>query len=123
MEWNELRAFIAVAESGSFSRAAEHLHVTQPAVNKRIQALESRIGAPLFDRVGKRIHLTERGLALKPRAISLLRDLDDVQTMIRNLHDRVEGRLSIATSHHVGLHRLAPVLKAFSQRFPAVELD
>ena len=123
MEWNELRAFIAVAETGSFSRAAEQLHVTQPAVTKRIQGLESRIGAPLFDRVGKRVHLTERGIALRPRATALLRDLDDTELMIRNLHDRVEGRLSMATSHHVGLHRLAPVLKTFSQRYVEVELD
>ena len=123
MEWNELQAFIAVAETGSFSRAAEQLHLTQPAVTKRIQGLEARIGASLFDRVGKRVHLTQRGSALKPRAIALLRELDDTELMIRNLHDRVEGRLALATSHHVGLHRLAPVLKAFSQRFVDVELD
>jgi DNA-binding transcriptional LysR family regulator len=123
MEWNELKTFLAVAETGSFSRAAEQLHVTQPAVTKRIQGLESRIGAPLFDRVGKRVHLTQRGAALKPRAIALLHELDDTEVMIRNLHDRIEGRLALATSHHVGLHRLAPVLKAFSQRFVDVELD
>jgi DNA-binding transcriptional LysR family regulator len=123
MEWNELRAFVAVAETGSFSRAAEQLHITQPAVTKRIQGLEARIGAPLFDRVGKRVHLTQRGAALKPRALTLLRDLDDTELMIRNLHDRIEGRLALATSHHVGLHRLAPVLKAFSHRFVDVELD
>src|SRR4051794_20576952 len=105
MEWNELRAFIAVADTGSFSRAADQLHVTQPAISKRVQGLEARIGAPLFDRVGKRVYLTERGRALKPRAVALLRDLNDTEVMIRNLHDRIEGRLSMATSHHVGLHR------------------
>jgi DNA-binding transcriptional LysR family regulator len=123
MEWNELKAFVAVAEMGSFSRAAEQLRITQPAVTKRIQGLETRIGAALFDRVGRQVHLTQRGAALKPRAIALLRELDDTELMIRNLHDRIEGRLALATSHHVGLHRLAPVLKAFSQRFVEVELD
>ncbi len=123
MEWNELRAFLAVADHGSFSRAAEQLHVTQPAITKRIQNLEARIGAPLFDRVGRRVYLTERGHVLKPRAVALLRELADTEVVIRNLHGRVDGRLAMATSHHVGLHRLAPVLKTFSQQFVAVELD
>ena len=123
MEWHELRAFIAVAKSGSFSRAAEQLHLTQPAVTKRIQALEAGIGVPLFDRVGKRVHLTQAGALLQPRALELLGDLADTEVMLRNLHNRIDGRLAMATSHHVGLHRLAPVLKAFSQRFTEVELN
>jgi DNA-binding transcriptional LysR family regulator len=123
MEWSELRAFIAVAETGSFSRAAEQLHLTQPAITKRLQALEAGIGVALFDRVGKRVYLTDAGTLLQPRARALLAELADTEVMLRNLHERIDGRLSIATSHHVGLHRLAPVLKAFSTRFTGVELD
>ena len=123
MEWNELRAFIAVADNASFSRAAEQLHLTQPAITKRIQALEASVGVSLFDRVGKRVYLTEAGALLKPRALDLLSALADTEVMLRNLHRRIDGRLALATSHHVGLHRLAPVLKAFSQRFTDVELD
>jgi DNA-binding transcriptional LysR family regulator len=123
MEWNELRAFVAVAQTGSFSRAAEQLHLTQPAITKRIQALEAGVGVSLFDRVGKRVYLTQAGALLQPRALELLRDLADTEVMLRNLHSRIDGRLTMATSHHVGLHRLAPVLKAFSQRFTDVELN
>jgi DNA-binding transcriptional LysR family regulator len=123
MEWNELRAFVAVADTGSFSRAAEQLHLTQPAITKRIQALESGLGVKLFDRVGKRVYLTEAGGLLQPRARALLNELADTEVALRNLHLRVDGRLAMATSHHVGLHRLAPVLKAFTQRHPAAELD
>jgi DNA-binding transcriptional LysR family regulator len=123
MEWNELRAFLAVAQAGSFSRAAEHLHVTQPAVSKRIQTLETGLGVRLFDRVGKRVHLTDAGRILEPRAKTLLADLRDTEVRLRNLHERVDGRLRLATSHHVGLHRLAPVLRAFSQQYPSVELE
>ncbi len=65
MEWNELRAFIAVADHASFSRAAEQLHLTQPAITKRIQALEASVGVSLFDRVGKRVYLTEAGTLLQ----------------------------------------------------------
>jgi DNA-binding transcriptional LysR family regulator len=123
MEWNELKAFVAVAQTGSFSRAAEQLHLTQPAVTKRIQSLEAGIGVSLFDRVGKRVYLTQAGALLQPRALELLSELADTEVMLRNLHSRIDGRLAMATSHHVGLHRLAPVLKAFSQRFADVELN
>jgi len=123
MEWNELRAFVAVAETGSFSRAAEQLHLTQPAISKRIQSLEAGVGVTLFDRVGKRVYLTEAGARLQPRARALLGDLADTEVMLRNLDSTIDGRLAMATSHHVGLHRLAPVLKAFSQRYTGVELD
>src|SRR6476646_9477757 len=123
MQWNELRAFIAVADHTSFSRAAEQLHLTQPAITKRIQSLEASVGVSLFDRVGKRVYLTEAGALLKPRALELLSGLADTEVMLRNLHRRIDGRLALATSHHVVLHRLAPVLKAFSQRFTDVELD
>ena len=123
MEWNELKAFVAVAQTGSFSRAAEQLHLTQPAITKRIQSLEAGVGVSLFDRVGKRVYLTQAGALLQPRALELLSELADTEVMLRNLHSRIDGRLAMATSHHVGLHRLAPVLKAFSQRFTDVELN
>jgi DNA-binding transcriptional LysR family regulator len=123
MEWNELRAFVAVASTGSFSRAAEQLHLTQPAISKRIQTLEAGLGVKLFDRVGKRVYLTQAGGLLQPRARELLNELADTEVALKNLHSRVDGHLAMATSHHVGLHRLAPVLKAFSQRYPDAELN
>ena len=123
MDWNALRAFLAVAEHESFSIAARQLHLTQPAISKRVQSLEAELGVRLFDRVGKRVYLTDGGRLLRPRAEGILRELGDAQTLLKNLHGRVEGTLSLATSHHVGLHRLAPVLKEFSQRFPSVRLD
>jgi DNA-binding transcriptional LysR family regulator len=77
----------------------------------------------LFDRVGKRVYLTEAGALLQPRARALLSEISDTEMVLRNLHRRVDGRLAMATSHHVGLHRLAPVLKAFTQRHPDAVLD
>ena len=123
MNWNELRAFLAVVEQQSFSKAARLLHITQPAVSKRIQALETELGTRLFDRVGKRVHLTAAGELLQPRAEALLREMTDTQRLLRNLNNEIGGVLSLATSHHVGLHRLAPVLKAFTERYPDVRLD
>lgn len=123
MDFIELSAFIAVAESGSFSLAAEALHLTQPAVSKRVAVLEDELGTALFDRAGRGVRLTRAGEVLLPRARHLLQELADSQLAVLNLAGTVGGRLSIGTSHHIGLHRLPPVLKAYRRRYPDVELD
>lgn len=123
METPELAAFVAVAESGSFSVAAQGLHLTQSAISRRVANLERRLEARLFDRVGRTVALTEPGRTLLPRARQLLADLEDTRTLIRNLTGTVSGALALATSHHVGLHRLPPVLRAFSREHPEVRLD
>ena len=68
MDTQNLRAFLLVAESGSFSKAAKRLHLTQPAVSKRIAQLETQLNVSLFDRIGRRISTTEAGEALLPHA-------------------------------------------------------
>jgi DNA-binding transcriptional LysR family regulator len=123
MDIAALEVFLAVAETGSFSRAAERAFLTQPAISKRIAALEAELGTKLFDRIGRRIHLTEAGNALLARAHGLLRELDDVKRSIANLAGTVAGELSMATSHHIGLHRLPEPLKRFHETYPAVRLD
>ena len=123
MDTQALTAFLAVAESGSFSTAAERLFLTQPAVSKRIAQLEQQLGTRLFDRVGRRIRLTEAGEALLPRARQVLLDLEDMRRAISNLTGTVSGTLRIGTSHHIGLHRLPPVLRRFSREYPDVKLD
>ncbi len=123
MEIKDLKAFITVAEYASFSLAANHLHLTQPAISKRIAALERELGARLLDRIGKRVFLTEAGSALIPNAKKILSDVDETRKMITSLSDEVGGRLSIATSHHIGLHRLPTVLRAYTNKYPNVDLD
>jgi DNA-binding transcriptional LysR family regulator len=123
MQLVELQTFIAVAQEKSFSAAAQHLYMTQPAISKRIQSLENHLGTPLFDRIGKKVHLTEAGNLLIDRAEALLRMAKDTEKAIFNLKDTITGRLKLATSHHIGLHRLAPVLKQFSTLYPEVQLD
>jgi len=123
MDLASLNAFIAIAETGSFSRAAERLHLTQPAISKRIAALEQQLKVRLFDRLGREIRLTEAGQALLPRAYQILNVLDDTRRALSNLQGEVSGRLTLATSHHVGLHRLPPLLRRFTQLHPQVSLD
>ena len=123
MDTRALAAFVEVAESGSFSRAGETLHLSQPAVSKRIATLEEQLRLPLFDRVGRKIGLTDAGRALLPYARQVLQDIEDGRRALSQLSKKVGGRLSIGTSHHIGLHRLPPVLRAFAQKFPDVDLD
>ena len=123
MDISALQAFIAVAESGSFSHAAERIFLTQPAVSKRIAALEQDIGARLFDRVGRKIHLTPAGEALLLRTRAVLGELEDIKRDITNLSGTIAGELSIATSHHIGLHRLPGPLKRFHETYTQVRLN
>jgi len=123
MDTQSLQAFVAVADTQSFSRAAEQLHLTQPAVSKRIATLESQVGTRLFDRIGRRIALTEAGNVLLPQAQRILFSVEDSRRALANLSGQVGGKLTLATSHHIGLHRLPPLLKQYTQRHPEVELD
>jgi DNA-binding transcriptional LysR family regulator len=123
MDISALQAFIAVAESGSFSRAGERIFLTQPAISKRIAALEQDIGARLFDRVGRKIHLTPAGEALLLRTRAVLSELEDIKRDITNLSGTIAGELSVATSHHIGLHRLPGPLKRFHETYTQVRLN
>ncbi|RMG27401.1 MAG: LysR family transcriptional regulator, partial [Gammaproteobacteria bacterium] len=123
MEIAAFETFLAVAESGSFSVAAERLHLTQPAVSKRIATLETAFGARLFDRLGRRVRLTEAGRTLLPHARALVGELEEAHRAIGQLSELVGGVLRLGTSHHIGLHRLPPLLRDFQARYPAVELD
>ena len=123
MHLDELESFIQVARLRSFSVAAQQLHISQPAMSKRIQSLESHLGVSLFDRLGKRVRLTSAGELLVGKANAILDLSRDMERDVGNLAQTVSGRLSMATSHHIGLHRLSPVLQRFTQQYPEVELD
>ena len=123
MDIENLRAFISVAENSSFSRAAEQLFITQPAVSKRIATLEQRLATRLFDRIGHRIQLTDGGRILLKRGRLLLQEMEDMTREVTSLSGEISGRLQIATSHHIGLHRLPPILRQYTSQYPDVSLD
>lgn len=123
MDLHALHAFIEVADHGSFSEAAESLYLTQPAISKRVALLESELNTKLFDRIGRKIHLTESGQALLPKARRLLNDAREIKQTLNDLSGKTAGKLTMATSHHIGLHRLPTPLKNFTQSYPDVELD
>ncbi len=123
MELSALKAFVEVAEQGSFSAAASTLYLTQPAVSKRVAQLEAELGSRLFDRINRKVALTSAGQTLLPNARRLLNDARELRRLAADLSGQVRGRLSMGTSHHIGLHRLPSPLKRYTERFPAVELD
>lgn len=123
MQINQINAFLTVAELESFSLAAERLHITQPAVSKRIRQLEISVGTELFDRISKRSILTPNGKAFRPHAERILQELKSYRFSLSRQQDSPSGSLSFATSHHIGLHRLPETLRDFKIRYPQVDLD
>lgn len=123
MQTATIAAFVTVCDLGSAHAAAVHLNISQPAISKRLTTLETRLGQRLFDRVGRRLALTEAGAAYLPHARELLAVLDDGQRTLDNLGNTVAGRLRLGLSHHVGLHRMPSVLRRFVSAHPAVEMD
>ena len=123
MDTQNLKAFVAVAEHLSFSAAAEQLHITQPAISKRIHLLEQQLASSLFDRVGRQVSLTEAGRTLLPLAQNILDAISMAKQAVADLSGEVRGQLKLITSHHIGLHRLPRVLREYTQRYPQVDLD
>ena len=117
MELHQLRYFCAVADSGSFSRAAENCHVSQPSLSQQILKLESELGARLFDRLGRSVRLTEIGKRFLPRARAVLRELEAARGDIIESKDSVSGHVTIGVIPTVAPYFLPPILTAFSKRF------
>ncbi len=123
MDLLNIRAFLMVAETQSFSRAAEKLFITQPAISKRIATLETSLDCKLFDRLGKRVQLTQAGESLIPSYQRILAEISESERIISTLRTEISGHLKFGTSHHIGLHRLPPILREYTRQNPDVELD
>src|SRR6266850_62697 len=120
MELHQLRYFCAVAETGSFSRAAEQSHVSQPSLSQQIMKLEDELGARLFDRLGRSVRLTELGKTFLPRARTVLRELEAAKGDVVERKDFIGGPVTIGIIPTVGPYFLPPVLTSFTRKFPQV---
>lgn len=123
MDINNLKAFIEVADKKSFSRSAESLKLTQPAVSKRIAALESELSEKLFDRIGRKVRLTEAGRLLLPSARQISRELLRIEDVICNLGKSTSGPLSIGTTEFIGNHHLPQTLQRYRHNYPNVDIN
>ena len=123
MDPNALRAFLAIVDQGSFSEAAEQLHITQPAISKRLAALETQLGAELIDRSQRKLRLTDAGARLLPHARRILDEIHNARVALSPDASEVAGELQIIASHHIGLHHLPNWLRRFKRDYPQVALD
>lgn len=121
MELRQLEYFVAVADEQNFTRAAQRLHVAQPAVSAQIQRLERELGQPLFDRTRRVVRLTAAGAAALPYARAALSAAADVADAVAEVTDLIRGsvRIGTVTSHNVDLPGL---LADFHARHPGVEI-
>lgn len=122
MELAQLDAFIAAADCGSFSRAAELLHVAQPSLSNRIQSLEREVGQVLFERMGRGVKLTDSGRAFLPYAQRIKRTLDDGLLVLAGTRDGTAGRLMIGSAPAVGTYVLPRLLKVFCDNRQGIDV-
>lgn len=122
MDIPSIETFLSVAHKQSFSLTAESLYLTQPAISKRIASLEMELNCKLFDRIKKKIILTEAGRLFLPRAQNIIDELKAGKNSLAEMGGIVSGELAMATSHHIGLHHLPPVLKQYVNEYPQVNL-
>jgi DNA-binding transcriptional LysR family regulator len=122
MTLEQLRTFRAVARLNSFTRAAEELHLTQPAVSAQIVGLENALRVKLFDRIGRGIALTPAGQLVLATAGDVLQHLDELRQSLDDLEGLRRGRLRLGASLVVGVYLLPEVLGAFKKEHPQIDL-
>ncbi len=117
----QLRVFEAAATSRSFSRAAEILHLTQPGVSMHIKELETNAGLPLFERIGRKLYVTEAGQELLTRARDILRALKDAEDTLDGLKGLRRGRINLAVVS-TAKYFVPQLLALFGKDFPELEI-
>lgn len=122
MELLELRAFLAVVNEGSFSRAAVRLQRTQPAISQAVRRLEDELGQKLFDRSSNPGSLTEAGTVLRDYAERLIRLTEEAENSVREIEDLRRGRVLIGTND-TGVPVLLPLIAEFQAAYPKILVD
>jgi LysR family transcriptional regulator, hydrogen peroxide-inducible genes activator len=122
MELQQLRYFCAIADTGSFTRAAQQTHVSQPSLSQQIRKLEDELGARLIDRLGRNVQLTELGRSFLPRARAILRDLEAARTDVVERKASISGPIALGVIPTIAPYFLPPVLATFSRKYPEVRV-
>lgn len=122
MDLERLRIFVAIAESGSATAAAERVHLSQPAVSRNLRLLEEDLGTDLFDRAGRGLALNAAGRALLPRARNILESVDEAKKTTKDAAERDFFDLRIGTVDSVGTYLFPEVVSQLHDTFPELEL-
>jgi DNA-binding transcriptional LysR family regulator len=122
MNLNHLAIFHAVAQTGSMTRGAERLDISQPAVSKQVQDLENKLGVHLFDRIGRRVRLSQAGEILADYARRLFALAHEAEQVMADVRALGRGKLVIGASKTIGTYLLPSIVAEFWRRYPRVEL-
>jgi len=122
MELHQLKYFISIVETGSFSKAAKRCYVTQPSLSQQIIKLERELGKKLFDRLGKKVVLTDTGNALLPRARRIIQETRQVKFEIIDNQSSDNGVLSVGLIPTIAPFLLPVCLRKFKTKFPKAEI-
>lgn len=123
MNLNQLMVFHKVAKLQSFTRAAETLCLTQPGISKHIKQLEEYYGVRLFDRLGKKVILTQAGEILFGKTAVMFEHLDEAKVQINDMKSLTGGKISIGASVTIGVYVLPNLLGDFIRRYPSIEIS
>jgi LysR family cyn operon transcriptional activator len=123
MELRQIQYFMAVAKHQNFSRAAEHVHVSQPSLSVQIRGLEQELAARLFDRLGRKVVLTQAGELFRIHAERALLELEQAAHVVHELQGAKRGRLVVGALSTVNSYLITPLVTRFKQRFPDVQLQ
>lgn len=118
----QLRAFVIVAESGSFSRAAEKLYLTQSALSGLIKDLEGTLGIKLFDRTTRQVSLSSVGEQLLPQAKRVLNELAILEREVQTLNNLEQGQVKIAVSQQFAASTMPPLIAKFCELYPHIQV-
>ncbi|BDI08104.1 LysR family transcriptional regulator [Sphaerotilus microaerophilus] len=119
----QLRHLVSLAQTGSFSRSAEALHLTQPALSRSIRSLEDELGQPLFDRIGWRSEPTPFGREVLARARRLITEAEDLQETAERLQAGQAGRLRVGLGSGPGAILTVPILRHMATHHPAAQVE
>jgi DNA-binding transcriptional LysR family regulator len=123
LDWDKLRVFHAAAEAGSFTHAAETLHLSQSAISRQVSALEHDVGVPLFHRHARGLVLTEQGEMLYRTAHDVLMKLESIKSRLAETTDRPTGILRVTTTVGLGTGWLTERAKEFLDLYPEINLQ
>ncbi len=121
MDLEKLKTFYTIARTKSFTKAAEELNLTQPAVSSQISSLEERYGIKLFERIGRRVYLTKAGETLLPYAEKIISIFEEAKLAVKKIKDPTFGKLNFGAGMISGIHIIPDILKDFKKTYPNIE--
>ena len=122
MELHQLRYVCAIAETGSFSRAAERCQVAQPSLSQQVLKLEKDLGTKLFDRLGRSVRLTEAGRAFLPHARSILSQMETARSSVADKNADVRGSVAVGVIPTIAPYLMPRYMTAFTKKYPEAQL-